>query len=196
MNTTPTLADETSDLERLHDRLARAAAERDVLDVAFRRLDSPIGTLVVAATPRGVVRLAFENEIVDEVLDELVTKVSPRVLETPRGLDEVARELEEYFAGTRTRFDVSIDFTLSSGFRRRVLGHLTQIPYGVTESYTEVAVATDNPKAVRAVGSACATNPVPLIVPCHRVLRSDGSLGGYRGGLAAKRVLLDLEAAA
>ena len=196
MNVRPTLADETRDIAVLRERFTREAADRDLLDVAFRRLDSPIGALVIAATPRGIVRLAFENEPVDEVLDELATKVSPRVLEAPAGLDGVARELDEYFAGTRTRFDVAVDFALSSGFRRHVLDHLTQIPYGVTESYTQVALATDNPKAVRAVGSACATNPIPLIVPCHRVLRSDGSLGGYRGGLAAKRVLLDLEAAA
>lgn len=196
MSTAPTPTSELRDIATLRERLARVAGERELLDVAYRRLDSPIGSLIIAATPRGVVRLAFENEPVDEVLEELAAKLSPRVLEAPVRLDEVARELDEYFAGARTRFDVAVDFALSSGFRRHVLDYLVRIPYGLTESYAEVAIATDNPKAVRAVGSACATNPIPLIVPCHRVLRSDGSLGGYRGGLAAKRVLLALEAAA
>jgi len=111
-------------------------------------------------------------------------------------LDPVAREIEEYFAGRRSQFDVALDFRLSQGFRRNVLGRLCEIGYGQTASYAAVAAAAGNPKAVRAVGSACATNPLPIVVPCHRVVRSDGSIGQYAGGLEAKRTLLALEAAA
>lgn len=191
-----TEASEDRDLSGLRERLAESAAGADLLDVAYRRLESPIGRVLVAATPRGLVRVAFANESTDDVLVELSTQLSPRVLEANRPLDDVARQLEEYFRGARQSFELPIDFALSRGYRRTVLAHLTTIPFGATESYTQVAAATGNPKAVRAAGSACATNPIPLIVPCHRVLRSDGSLGGYRGGLEAKRLLLDLEAAA
>ncbi len=129
------------------------------------------------------------------MLDALAERVSPRILRGSPRLDPAARQLEEYFAGRRRVFELPVDLRLSGGYRREVLRHLTEIDYGRTESYTEVATATGNPRAVRAVGSACATNPIPVVVPCHRVLRSDGSLGGYRGGLPAKRMLLDLEAA-
>lgn len=193
--TPPTTVDEDRALAHLHARLTARAQEVQLLDVAYRFIESPIGRLLIASTPRGVVRLAFESESVDDVLTELASRVGPRVLEAPRPLDGAAQELDEYFSHSRSHFDVPVDFTLSRGYRREVLAHLTTIPFGRTESYTEVAAATGNPKAVRAVGSACATNPLPVIVPCHRVLRSDGSLGGYRGGLAAKRMLLDLEAA-
>jgi methylated-DNA-[protein]-cysteine S-methyltransferase len=170
------------------------AAERDgVLDVAYRTIDSPVGTLLVAATGAGVVRLAFERQDHDAVLDDLARRVSPRVLRSPKRLDPVARELEEYFSGGRRGFDLPLDWRLSSGFRRQVLAHLVQIPYGVTESYALVAQASGNPKAVRAVGTACATNPLPLVVPCHRVVRSDGTVGEYAGGPEAKRMLLSLE---
>lgn len=188
--------DEDRTLAELQATLAEKSQESQLLDVAYRFVESPIGRILIAATPRGVVRLAFDNEPVDGVLIELATRVSPRVLEAPRPLDEAARELDEYFGHARDRFEVPVDFALSRGYRLEVLAHLSTIPFGRTESYADVAAATGNPKAVRAVGSACATNPIPLIVPCHRVLRSDGSLGGYRGGLAAKRLLLDLEAAA
>ena len=121
--------------------------------------------------------------------------MSPRLLEAPARLDGAARQVEEYFAGARRSFDLPVDLRLSTGFRRAVLDHLAEIGFGRTESYAEVALAAGSPRAVRAVGSACATNPLPVVVPCHRVLRSDGSLGGYVGGLDAKRTLLALEAA-
>lgn len=187
---------DSAQLERLHDALARAADRDGVLDLAYRTVDTPVGNLLLAATERGLVRVAFEGEDHEAVLAELAERVSPRILKAPLRVDTVAHQLDEYFAGERTVFDVPVDFRLTKGFRLDVLKHLTDIGYGHTESYAEVALATGSPKAVRAVGSACATNPLPVIVPCHRVLRSDGSLGGYLGGLDAKRALLQLESAA
>lgn len=182
-------------LARLHDELA-ARAERDgVLDVAYRTIDSPLGELLLAATTDGLVRVAFEREDHDAVLESLASAVSPRVLRAPARLDVVARELDEYFHGARRSFDVPVDLRLAAGFRRAVLAHLRTIPFGTTESYAAVARAAGSPNAVRAVGTACATNPVPLVVPCHRVVRSDGTIGQYRGGVEAKRTLLALEAA-
>jgi methylated-DNA-[protein]-cysteine S-methyltransferase len=180
-------------LDRLHDRLVDAATTERMLDVAYRTVDSPLGPLLLAATEAGVVRLAYEREGHDKVLQTLAVKVSPRVLHAPGRLDEAARQLEGYFTGRRRSFDVPLDLRLSAGFRRQVLDHLRTIAYGHTESYAGVAMATGRASAVRAVGSACATNPVPLLVPCHRVLRSDGTLGGYVGGLGAKQALLALE---
>ncbi len=185
-----------ADLARLHERLERAAAADGLLDIAYRVVDSPIGPLLLAATEHGLLRVAFGVEGHDGVLATLAARVSPRILRSPARTDEAARQLEEYFAGRRRSFDVPLDRRLSHGFRRSVQEHLTEIAYGSTESYTEVAVATGNPRAVRAVGSACSTNPLPVVVPCHRVLRSDGSLGGYVGGLEAKHALLAMEAAA
>lgn len=184
-----------ADLTRLRARLARAADDGGVLDVAYREVDSPIGPLLVAATTDGLVRVAFEREGHDAVLQSLADRVSPRILHAPARLDEVARELDEYFAHRRRSFDVPIDWRLSSGFRATVLRHLRDVGYGHTASYATLAERAGNPKAVRAVGTACATNPLPVVVPCHRIVRSDGSLGGYLGGLDAKRLLLDLEAA-
>ena len=187
---------EPDELARLHTSLEEGSAARGILDVAYRTIDTPVGVLLLAATERGIVRVAFESEGLDAVLAVLAEKLSPRILKSPRRLDAPATELDEYFAGRRTAFDLPLDLSLSTGFRRGVLEHLRQIGYGRTESYSEVALAAGNPRAVRAVGSACATNPLPVVVPCHRVLRSDGSLGGYLGGLEAKRTLLALEAAA
>jgi methylated-DNA-[protein]-cysteine S-methyltransferase len=184
---------DTTTLDRLHDRLVDAATTERMLDVAYRTVDSPLGPLLLAATEAGVVRLAYEREDHDKVLQALALKVSPRVLHAPGRLDEAARQLEGYFTGRRRSFDVPLDLRLSAGFRRQVLDHLRTIAYGHTESYAHVARATGRASAVRAVGSACATNPVPLLVPCHRVLRSDGTLGGYVGGLGAKQALLALE---
>jgi methylated-DNA-[protein]-cysteine S-methyltransferase len=181
---------------RLHARLV-AAAERDgVLDVAYRTIATPIGELLLAGTERGLVRVAFPRQGHDEVLASLAQTVSPRVLRAPGRLDQVSRQLDEYFDGRRTVFDLPLDFRLATGFRRAVLAHLPAIPYGRTESYAQVAAAAGSPKAVRAVGSACARNPLPVVVPCHRVVRSDGTAGGYAGGPDAKRVLLTLESAA
>ncbi|MGI8528120.1 MAG: methylated-DNA--[protein]-cysteine S-methyltransferase [Geodermatophilaceae bacterium] len=187
---------EDAALHRLHARLEAAAAEAHLLDVAYRTLDTPVGTLLLAATDAGLVRVAYPSQDHDAVLDELATRVSPRVLCAPARLDLAAAELEEYFTGRRQVFDLPLDLQLSRGFRRTVLSHLSEIGYGTTASYAAVAVAAGNPKAVRAVGSACATNPLPVVVPCHRVVRSDGTLGQYAGGAAAKRALLQLEAAA
>ncbi|CAN5752505.1 MAG: methylated-DNA--[protein]-cysteine S-methyltransferase [Actinomycetota bacterium] len=181
---------------RLHDRLVAVATEAGILDVAYRTVDTPLGALLLAATAKGLVRVAYAIEDHDTVLEQLSNRVSPRVLRAPARLDMAAREIEEYFAGRRTRFDLSLDFRLSSGFRRNVLTYLPEIAYGRTASYAELAAAAGNPKAVRAVGTACATNPLPVVVPCHRVVRSDGSVGQYIGGTDAKKMLLTLEAAA
>lgn len=189
-------ADEATALAALRARLAARAQEEGLLDVAYRTVDSPVGRLLLAATPAGVVRVAFETEDADSVLAELAAHVSPRVLLAPARLDAVAAELGEYFAGRRHAFDVAVDLRLATGFRRAVLERLVEVPYARTVSYAELAARAGSPRAVRAVGTACALNPVPLVVPCHRVVRSDGASGGYRGGPEAKRRLLALEAAA
>lgn len=185
-----------TDLAGLHRLLELRAEQDNLVDVAYRTVDSPVGTLLLAATERGLVRVAFEREGLDAVLETLASDLSPRVLQTPQRLDAAARQLEEYFAGSRTAFDLPLDRALSQGFRGQVHTYLPQIAYGHTASYGEVAAAVGSPRAVRAVGSACATNPLPVVVPCHRVLRSDGSVGGYLGGSAAKTTLLELEHAA
>jgi len=187
--------DEPTDPASLRARLADRAAAEGLLDVAYRTMDSPAGTLLLAATPAGLVRVAFDRENHDDVLLELAVAVSPRILRSPRGVDDVARQLDEYFAGRRRVFDVPVDLQLATGFRRAVLEHLREIPYGVTESYSAVARAAGSPRAVRAAGSACATNPIPLVVPCHRVVRSDGTYGQYRGGPEVKHALLTMESA-
>lgn len=182
-------------LRRLHERLAVDAAREHLLDVAYRTVDSPVGSLLLAATEQGLVRVAFEGEGHDGVLGVIAQRVSPRILRDDRRLDAAARELDEYFAGRRRAFDLPLDLSLAHGFRRAVLDHLTRIAYGRTASYAAVAVAAGSPRAVRAVGSACARNPLPVVVPCHRVVKSDGSLGQYVGGPAAKARLLALEGA-
>ena len=183
-------------LDRLRARLEHDAAAAGILDVAYRTLDTPIGTLLLAATPAGLVRVAFEREGLDAVLSALAERISPRVLRAPARLDAAVSQLEEYFAGARRSFDLPLDHRLSTGFRLAVRRVLPDIAYGRTLTYREVADLVGNPKAVRAVGSACATNPLPVVVPCHRVVRSDGTLGGYLGGLDAKVTLLELEGAA
>nr|WP_256842549.1 methylated-DNA--[protein]-cysteine S-methyltransferase [Ornithinimicrobium cryptoxanthini] len=185
-----------TDLAGLHQLLEARAEQEGLLDVAYRTVDSPVGTLLLAATTTGLVRVAFEREGFDAVLESLATTLGPRVLHAPRRLDPAAKQLDDYLAGARTTFDLPLDRALSHGFRGQVHHYLPQIAYGHTASYLEVAAGVGNPGAVRAVGSACATNPLPIVVPCHRVLRSDGSLGGYLGGAAAKTVLLVLEHAA
>jgi methylated-DNA-[protein]-cysteine S-methyltransferase len=185
---------DTEDLRRLHTRLERAAQVGDVLDIAYCTVDSAIGPLLLAATPQGLLRVAFASEGQEHVLEDLAQRISPRMLEAPTRLDPVARQLEEYFTGRRHAFEVALDWSLSQGFRRTVLGHLaTDIAYGTHASYAKLALLSGSPKAVRAVGTACATNPIPIVVPCHRVIRSDGAMGNYRGGPEAKRALLDLE---
>jgi methylated-DNA-[protein]-cysteine S-methyltransferase len=181
---------------RLHSRLAALAERQGLLDVSYRTVDSPLGLLLLAATGEGLVRVAFSCEDHDAVLARLASDVSPRILRTPRRLDDAAQQLDEYFAGKRRAFNVPVDLRLAHGFRRSVLEHLRRIPYGITQSYAAVARAAGNPSAVRAAASACSHNPVPLVVPCHRVVRSDGTTGEYLGGPEAKRALLAMEAAA
>ena len=184
------------DLPRLRARLAAAAQRDGILDVAYRTIDSPVGPLLLAATEAGLVRIAYASEDHGAVLQALADRISPRVLNAPARVDGAARELDEYFAGQRRSFDLPLDWRLSAGFRRAVLSHLSEIGYGQTASYAAVATLAGNPKAVRAAASACATNPLPLVVPCHRVIYSDGRIGRYLGGPEAKRALLLLEAAA
>ena len=188
--------DEPGDLRRLRERLARAAQRDGILDVAYRTVDSPVGSLLLAATEAGLVRVAYASEGHDTVLQALADRISPRVLSAPASLDEPARELDEYFGGRRRSFDLPLDWRLSAGFRRAVLSHLTEIGYGQTASYAAVAGLAGNPKAVRAAATACATNPLPVVIPCHRVIYSDGRIGRYLGGPEAKRTLLTLEEAA
>ncbi|WP_285034546.1 methylated-DNA--[protein]-cysteine S-methyltransferase [Mycolicibacterium sp. lyk4-40-TYG-92] len=183
-------------MAELHNRLTAAAQRDGVLDIAYRTVDSPVGPLLLAATDQGLIRVAYAVEDHDAVLQQLADKVSPRILQAPARLDAVARELDEYFARARRVFDVPLDWRLAAGFRAAVLHQLPEIGYGQTASYAAVAALAGSPKAVRAVGTACAKNPLPVVVPCHRVVRSDGAMGGYLGGPAAKRLLLDLEAAA
>ena len=184
------------DLAPLHDRLANTAVSDGLLDLAYRTLDSPFGNLLIAATPIGLVRLAFERENHERVLADLAVAISPRMLQSGQRTDHIARQLDEYFAGERQMFDVATDLRLVDGFRRIVIANLAAIGYGETTSYATVAIRAGSPKAVRAVGSACAHNPVPIVIPCHRVVRSDGSIGQYLGGIETKAALLALEAAA
>jgi methylated-DNA-[protein]-cysteine S-methyltransferase len=181
---------------RLHARLAAAASDAGILDVAYRVIDTPVGALLLAATEHGLVRVAYSREDHDKVLEQLATRISARILRAPARLDLAASELDEYFAGRRNLFDLPLDFQLSHGFRRTVLAHLREIGYGTTATYATIAAAAGNPRAVRAAATACATNPLPVVVPCHRVVRSDGTVGGYVGGVEAKMALLTLEAAA
>ena len=175
------------------DLLAERAATEGLLDVAYTTADSPFGTLLLASTPRGLIRVGLPNQDADELLAELATRVSPRVLEAPAELDQVRRELDHYFEGKLTEFDLPLDWRLSRDFRRRVLRAIDRIPYGQTRTYTQMATSAGNERAVRAAGSACGSNPIPVVVPCHRVLRTSGALGGYGGGLPMKEALLRLE---
>jgi methylated-DNA-[protein]-cysteine S-methyltransferase len=184
---------------KMHERtrlLAERAASEGLLDVSYATSDTPLGEVLVAATPRGIVRLALPNHERDDVLAEIAAEISPRILEHPAALDEARRELEQYFEGRRRRFELSLDWRLSSpGFRRKVLRATARIPYGETTTYGEMALAAGSPNAYRAAGSALGSNPIPLIVPCHRVLLSGGAVGNYGGGPEMKEFLLRLEGA-
>ncbi|MFL6083537.1 MAG: methylated-DNA--[protein]-cysteine S-methyltransferase [Mycobacterium sp.] len=182
-------------LARLHQRLEHAADTEGLLDVAYRTIDTPVGTLLLAATTAGLVRVAYDIEDHEAVLAELADRISPRLLRAPARLDSATRQIDEYFAKRRTVFEVPVDLRLAEGFRRNVIEHLRDIDYGRRESYAAVAAAIGHPRAVRAVGTACAHNPLPVVIPCHRVVRSDGSTGQYVGGPRAKSTLLNLEAA-
>ena len=191
----PLMQTDAEQMERLHARLVDDATESGVLDVAYRTIPSPIGALLLAATEVGLVRVAFAAEDHDLVLEQLAHRISPRVLLAPDRLEDAAMQIAQYFGGERTEFHLPLDLRLSSGFRREVLEHLPEIAYGHTASYASVAELAGRPRAVRAVGTACATNPLPVVVPCHRVVRSDGTIGAYLGGTGAKVALLELEAA-
>jgi len=175
--------------------LAERAAREELLDVAYATVDSPFGPLLAASTPRGLVRLAFPEESEEEVLERLARRLSPRIMRAPARLQAVARELDEYFSGRRHAFETELDWTLIGPFGRKVLGVAAAIPYGSVLSYQEVAGEAGSPRGSRAAGNALGSNPIPIVIPCHRVLRTGGNLGGYGGGLPRKRWLLELEGA-
>jgi methylated-DNA-[protein]-cysteine S-methyltransferase len=189
------------DLDRAVQGLLARAEREGLVDIAYATVDSPFGELLVARTDRGVLRVGLPIEggrfrPHEEVLEQLASEVSPRVLESPKRLDEERRELEQYFDGRRRKFDVPVDWALyPAGFRGRALRAVARIPYGKVKTYTEIAKAAGNPRAFRAAGTACGHNPIPLIVPCHRVIQSGGGIGQYGGGPEMKKALLDLEGA-
>lgn len=174
-------------------RFAERAEAGGLLDVAYTTIDSPFGRLLLAATPRGLVKLDLPAHDEGETLADLARRISPRVVEAPARLDDARRQLDLYFEGKLTGFDLPLDWQLTHDFRRRVVRAIHRIPYGQTRSYTQIATSAGNERAVRAAGTACGANPIPIVVPCHRVLRSGGALGGYGGGLPMKEALLRLE---
>jgi len=186
-------APDSFDPGHLRATLARRAADEGLLDVAYGTFESPLGRLTVMVTPRGLVRLSYPGEGIDGQLQEIADRVSPRILEAPERTDDVRRQLDAYFAGRRHAFDVPIDWRLVRGFAGDVLRATARIPFGGVSSYREVATAAGSPNAYRAAGNALGSNPVPIVVPCHRVLHAGGGLGGYTGGLERKRYLLQLE---
>jgi methylated-DNA-[protein]-cysteine S-methyltransferase len=175
--------------------VAAAAAERGLLDVAIGATESPVGELLLAVTPRGLAYVGFEEEERDELLARLARELSPRILEHPAATDDVRRELDEYFAGRRTSFDLKLDRRLIRGIARDVLTTTAKVPFGRTTTYGAVAERIGRPRASRAVGNALGSNPIPIVIPCHRVLRAGGDVGGYAGGPERKRQLLRLEGA-
>lgn len=181
------------DLDDELGELARRARAADLLDVAWTMIDTPCGSLLLVGSQAGLVAVGLRDP--DELLERVAAEVSPRVIEAPGQLDESRRQFDEYFEGRRTAFDLDLDWSLSHGFRREVLHELVRVPYGEVVTYAELARRADKPKAVRAVGSAMATNPLPVVVPCHRVVRTGGALGNYGGGVEMKRWLLTMEGA-
>jgi methylated-DNA-[protein]-cysteine S-methyltransferase len=181
------------DVEQLRAVLARRAAADGLLDVAYGTYDSPLGPLTVFVTPRGLVRLSYPGETIDDQLDELAVLISPRVMAAPDRTDDVRRQLDAYFGGTRRDFELPIDWRLLRGFRADVLRATSRIPFGSVVSYRDVAAAAGSANAYRAAGNALGSNPIPIVVPCHRVVHSGGGLGGYTGGLERKQFLLRLE---
>src|SRR4029077_15223268 len=162
-------------------------------DIAYTTVDSPFGPLLVATTPRGLVKVSLPSHDSDETLQDLAARISPRILEAPARLDEVRRQLDLYFEGRLRQFDLPLDWQLSKGFRRRALRAIDRIPYGKTRNHTQIAASAGNERAVRAAGTACGANPIPIVVPCHRVLRSGGARGVSGGGLPMKEALLEME---
>jgi methylated-DNA-[protein]-cysteine S-methyltransferase len=173
--------------------IAGAAAEAGLLDVAIGQFESPVGQLLLAVTPRGLAYVAFEEEEREELLGRFARQLSPRILEHAASTDEVRRQLDEYFAGARTRFDLKLDRRLMRGIARDVLAATARVPFGRTTTYGALAERIGRPRASRAVGNALGSNPIPIVVPCHRVLRAGGDVGGYAGGPSRKRRLLTLE---
>jgi len=176
-------------------RFVDAALAAGALDVAVGAVESPVGELYLAVTPKGLARVSFASEDREEVLADLADRLSPRILESRRAIDEARRELEEYFGGSRARFEIPVDRRLIRGIAKDVLRATSRIPFGRTSTYTEIADRIGRPRAARAVGNALGSNPIPIVIPCHRVLRSGGALGGYGGGVERKQLLLELEAA-
>jgi len=185
----------TEDAARAAAGVWERAAGEGLLDVAVTTVDSPVGSIQLAATPRGLVRLAFGRPANPEAFAAELTAVSPRVLEAPSYFDGIRRELDEYFEGRRTRFELPLDWTLTGGFGRRVLRETARIPYGKVSTYRDVAAAAGSPRGSRAAGNALGANPIAIVVPCHRVLRTGGAIGGYGGGPETKKFLLELEGA-
>jgi methylated-DNA-[protein]-cysteine S-methyltransferase len=183
----------TLDLDRLRAALARRAADEGVLDVAYGVADSPLGPLTVFVTPRGVARISYAHEAVEEQLTEAAARLSPRIMAAPERTDAVRRQLDDYFGRRRTGFELPVDWGLVRGFAGDVLRATARIPFGAVSSYREIAAEAGSPNAYRAAGNALGSNPIPIVVPCHRVLHAGGGLGGYTGGLDRKRFLLQLE---
>ena len=183
------------DASAAQQRFVERAQAEGLIDVAYTAVDSPLGELVAAVTPNGLVRLAYEDGRFDAVLTELADRVSPRVIEAPARLDAVRRQLDEYFDGRRHDFDLPVDWALTRGFTQRVLQSTARIPFGDLATYRDVATGAGNAAAVRAAGNALGANPMPIVVPCHRIVRTGGALGGYTGGVERKRFLLELEGA-
>ncbi|MBA2523861.1 MAG: methylated-DNA--[protein]-cysteine S-methyltransferase [Solirubrobacterales bacterium] len=181
------------DTAALSARLAARAEAEGVLDLSYCEIDSPIGSLLAVATPEGLIKLGYPNVPADEQLEGLAATISPRLLESPARLEPLRRELDEYFEGRRHAFDIPIDWQLTSGFVQNVLRETAKIPFGEIRTYAQMATSAGSPRAFRAAGSALGANPIPIVVPCHRVLRSGGGLGGYGGGLDVKRRLLEIE---
>ena len=189
------------DLESATRGLLDRAEREGLIDVAYTEVDSPFGKMLVAGTDRGIIRVAFPHRTGtgltpwDVLLEELATEISPRVLEAPERLDDVRRQLDEYFEGKRHEFELPLDWRLTHGFQGKAIRQIARIPYGKTLTYGELATKAGNPRAFRAAGTACGANPLPPIVPCHRVLPAGGGVGNYGGGPEMKRALLELEGA-
>ncbi|MFN2417792.1 MAG: methylated-DNA--[protein]-cysteine S-methyltransferase [Candidatus Limnocylindria bacterium] len=181
------------DVDALRAALARRAADDGLLDVAYGSYESPLGLLTIIVTRRGLLRLSYPGEGISGQLDEIAGYISPRILHAPARIDVVRRQLDAYFDGTRRDFRVPIDWRLVHGFAGDVLRATARIPFGAVSSYREVATEAGSPNAYRAAGNALGSNPIPIVVPCHRVLHAGGGLGGYTGGLDRKRYLLGLE---
>jgi methylated-DNA-[protein]-cysteine S-methyltransferase len=191
MNELERLASLRTDASAAMAAFRRRAADEDLLDVAYAELDSPLGPLTVFVTARGLVRIGYGSA--DDEVGDVAARLSPRMLADPERTDDVRRELDDYFAGRRQSFDLPLDWSLVRGFAGDVLQATARIPFGSVSTYRDVASEAGSPRAYRAAGNALGSNPIPIVVPCHRVLHSGGGLGGYTGGLDRKRFLLRLE---